>query len=372
MPTFNGTSGDDTIIGSIGDDEINLFGGNDSARGGNGEDEIFGGDGIDVIDGEANDDTLYGGSGNDTITGGASYDLMYGGSGDDVFTGAGDDTIIQSRGADDTLIIDFDIGDTNSDGFYNDQLDVSALRTLGGAPVTNTDVTVTNDGSGNAVLTFPEGETIRLFGVTPAQMSTPAQLRAAGVPCFTTGTPILTTRGAMPIERLRIGDKVQTRDNGLQTLRWIGARSLTHQDLAQTPWLRPILIAAGAFGNTRDLLVSPQHGMSLRSDGGETFVRAKHLAELQGGKVRVAHGVKRVTYVHLLFDAHQVIYGGGLASESYYPGQMALAGLDVAARMELDALFPDLKSHGVTKTYGPAARDYMRKHALPDHINAFQ
>lgn len=419
--SIDGGLGNDTAFGGAGNDTLRGNDGNDTLHGDDGRDSLYGGVGEDTIYGGTGYDFMYGGDGNDTFFGGSdTYDDMWGGNGDDVLfagnfntnylyggsgndsiysgtgadnsieggagndlifnagndatvvTGTGNDTIIQTRGVDGTRITDFDIGDSDSDGFYNDQLDVSALRTLGGAPVTSTDVVVTDDGSGNAVLTFPEGEAITLVGVTPAQMSTTAQLVAAGVPCFTTGAKILTTRGAIPIERLKVGDKVQTRDNGLQPIRWIGRRHLSQYDLEQVPSLRPVLLKGGVFGNTSDVLVSPQHGISLRTDKGESFVRAKHLAELPGGMVRIARGLKQVTYYHLLFDVHQVIYGDGLASESFYPGPMAMSGLDPAAKAELDLLFPALGARSTLAAYGPAARDYVRRHALPDHLNAFR
>ena len=72
--------------------------------------------------------------------------------------------------------------DTDGDGATNDQLDVSALRDLEGNPVDIWDVTVSDDGSGNAILTFPEGETVPLQGISPAQMTGP-QMNAMGIPC---------------------------------------------------------------------------------------------------------------------------------------------------------------------------------------------
>lgn len=44
------------------------------------------------------------------------------------------------------------------------------------------------------------------------------------VPCFTAGTRLETARGLLQVERLRIGDRVQTLDNGLQPVTWVGHR----------------------------------------------------------------------------------------------------------------------------------------------------
>ena len=46
------------------------------------------------------------------------------------------------------------------------------------------------------------------------------------VVCFTSGTEILTKRGKQPIENLRVGDMIVTRNNGLQPLKWIGSKTV--------------------------------------------------------------------------------------------------------------------------------------------------
>ncbi|HEX6691306.1 MAG TPA: M10 family metallopeptidase C-terminal domain-containing protein [Burkholderiales bacterium] len=64
---FNGTSGNDTLVGGEGQDTLNGFAGND------------------VLDGMGGDDTLSGGEGNDTLDGGEGSDLLEGGLGDDTY-----------------------------------------------------------------------------------------------------------------------------------------------------------------------------------------------------------------------------------------------------------------------------------------------
>ncbi len=311
-------------------DQTVIFGAEtqDSIVAGDGNVTVHGQFGADSIDGGAGDDILYGGSGDDRIAGGAGSDTIYGGAGNDTLTGGiGNDTFaVDDAGGVDT-VTDFDLGDDNGDTFFNDQLDVSALRTAGGAPVTAWDVTVVDDGFGNAKLIFPEGETIVLQGVDPRSMSSVGQLFRAGIPCFTPSTQILSAFGERPVEALRPGDLVQTRDNGLQPIAWVGMRRLDRFELAAQLNLRPIRIAARAFGNALPLIVSPQHGVLLTAgDGQETqLVRAKHLALMQGGQARVMQGVRCVTYVHLMFEAHQIIFSNGIPTESFYPGPQALA-----------------------------------------------
>ena len=58
--------------------------------------------------------------------------------------------------------------------------------------------------------------------------------------------------------------------------------------------------------------------------------------------ITIAHDVTEVTYIHFMFDRHQVVFADGLASESFLPGPMTLPALDRAARDELLGLFPEL------------------------------
>lgn len=352
--TIYGGSGDDRIYGEVGADQLYGDSGNDTLFGGTGDDQMFGGDGSD---------TLYGGGGNDTLQGGSGDDTLSGGSGNDTFG-------FSRFGGTDT-VVDFDINDDDSNGFYNDQLDVSALRTLGGDPVTRDDVVVDDDGFGNARLTFPEGEVIILQGVTVAQMSSPAQQRAAGIPCFTVGTQIMTPNGNVQIETLRPGDMVTTRDNGPQAVVWIGQRHVGHQELRANPNLRPIRISAGLYANENPLLISPQHGVLLQASNGsdQQLVRAAHLERLHGGKVRVAFGVREVTYVHVLFEKHQVVFTDGVASESFYPGPWALRSLRRPEMRELAQLFPVLGRSGVAAQMGATARPFARFWQLPKRLS---
>ncbi|SEN33648.1 Hint domain-containing protein [Loktanella fryxellensis] len=125
------------------------------------------------------------------------------------------------------------------------------------------------------------------------------------------------------------------------------------------------------FGNPRSLLVSPQHAILLRHDGEERFFRATHLARMAGGGVRVAHGVRRVSYVHILFERHQIVLSNGIWTESFYPGPQAMASIDAAARRELLTLFPAL-SQGVAAAIGLPARDILRRLCLPPTLHALQ
>lgn len=177
--------------------------------------------------------------------------------------------------------------------------------------------------------------------------------RGSSVICLTDGTLIDTPDGPRAIESLRIGDLVTTRDSGAQRVRMIHARRLERADLEDSRALWPVRIAAGALGfglPRRDLWVSPQHRMlyahiriGLMFGEDAVLVRAKSLAAALPG-VAVDGAREAVTYYHLVFDAHEIIYAEGAATESFHPGKEAIAALDGEARTELYALFPGLRA----------------------------
>lgn len=150
--------------------------------------------------------------------------------------------------------------------------------------------------------------------------------RRAGVICFVPGTRIETESGARAVEMLRQGDKVRTRDNGLQPVVWCGATQLTGAELYLHPHLRPVRISAGAMGGARpdaDLLVSPGHRLLVR-DGEALFNASEVLvaaADLEDGRrVRRDFTLGTVTYVHLMLERHEIITANGVACESFHPG----------------------------------------------------
>jgi hypothetical protein len=170
----------------------------------------------------------------------------------------------------------------------------------------------------------------------------------AVVVCFAAGTLILTDRGARPVEGLRAGDGVVTLDRGVQPLRWAGSRVLTGAELAAHPQLRPIRIAAGALGPglpERDLTVSPQHRVLLRSEiarrmfgSAEVLAAARHLLGVPGVEVL---DPPEVAYFHLLFDHHEIVFANGAPAESLMVDAEAMRALSPEALAEIAAILPD-------------------------------
>ena len=211
----------------------------------------------------------------------------------------------------------------------------------------NNDNDVSDAGEDGHFLIFPDGVpdpgvNYTIGGIVENDTGTPHLGLGATIVCFASGTMIETPSGPVPVQRLAPGDVVETRDDGPQELIWTGAwRVDAAGDMA------PIVITKGAFGNTRDLVVSPQHRVlvtgwqaQLHFGAEEVLVKAKDL--LNGDTVFRREGGK-VTYHHILCDTHQVVRAEGAWAESFHPGPQSLPALDSGPRDELLKLFPDLR-----------------------------
>ena len=178
------------------------------------------------------------------------------------------------------------------------------------------------------------------------------EITGSNVVCFARGTLIRTPSGETPVEDLRQGDEVVTADHGCQPIRWIGSVYLPPEQLDAQDHLRPIRIRAGALGGDtpeRDLIVSPQHRILVRSKiarrmfgTDEILVAAKHLAMIRGIQVLQAGDGVEYFRLHFLCDRHEVVFANGAASESLFTGPQALAAVSPEAREEILALFPKL------------------------------
>lgn len=159
--------------------------------------------------------------------------------------------------------------------------------------------------------------------------------------CFARGTMILTEAGEKPVETLAEGDMVVTRDRGLQPLRWVGSRVVKAEG-----HLAPITIKAGAFGNDRDLVLSPAHrvlveGWKAEALFGEREVLATARQLMLRDDVYATEGGE-VEYFHILFDNHEIVTANGAPSESLNPSDLALDAMPSEQRDEVLALFPEL------------------------------
>jgi len=147
---------------------------------------------------------------------------------------------------------------------------------------------------------------------------------ARAVTCFTPGTLITTTCGRRAVQDMRPGDRVLTRDNGFQPVVWTGQRVCSHLGNGPNQTAAPVLIRANAFAPglpERDMLVSPGHRFlttdpALLSQTGETeaLIEARALLGTPGIE-RAA--CESVTYIHILFERHEVVLSENAWSESF-------------------------------------------------------
>jgi len=382
-----GGAGNDVISGDLGNDTLYGDDGNDALEGHEGADFVFGGLGDDYIsgadvnnittpanrtltptintddgssdylDGGAGNDTLLGNDGRDTLIGGAGNDALIGGAGADVFTVQGADTITDfdaTTGVSANGNLDNDFVDLR--GFYN----ASTLATWNAAnPGNQYDNALKwlQADQLDGILQAADGLRIQSGGVAVGAALLNDENTAV---CFAAGTRLATAKGNRPIEKLRVGDLVETADHGLQPIRWIG-----HMTVDGMGDLAPILIAAGALGNRRDIMVSPLHRMlvsgwrvELLFGTDEVIAAAKMLVD--GAAIR-PHPMREVTYYHILFDAHEIVFAEGAGAESFHPGEEGFDALGAAAQDEITALLPHIAG-GNFAAYGPSARRSLRAH----------
>ncbi len=355
--------GDDTVFGGEGDDRVSAGPGNDIVFGDEGNDTLFGGAGDDTLFGGEGDDTLYGGDGNDTLFGGDGSDTLYGGRGNDTFFGGAGPNAMFGGADRDVFFIDSPeagIGSFVDGGSQGDDHDVLSL--IGAGPLRIVNLRPDSDGNGfDGTVEFLDGD-----GNVTGSM----EFRNIEeiIPCFTPGTAIATPRGERLVEELKAGDRIITRDNGIQEIRWVGHKALTGKDLVGTPYLRPILIKAGALGNglpERDMMVSPNHRLLVANDRtqlyfeeSEVLVAAKHLVGAEG---IMELDVMQTTYIHFMFDRHEVVLSNGAWTESFQPGDYSLKGLGNSQRNEIFELFPELATKDGVEGY-QAARKSLKKH----------
>lgn len=324
--------------------------------------DIYFDDPASVVEAEAGDDTLIGGAGEDLLIGGEGDDLLSGGAGNDTFEyqpGDGHDTITDFNAGNSGTLND---GDSRNNDFidlsdYYQSLSELRADFLDDGVLNQSNATDLDDNAidwGNRAQ-FGDGS-LTLTGAEATSFKT----ENTGVTCFTSGTAIRTPGGEARIDDLRVGDLVCTMDNGPQPIAWIGRRYVGREELLRNERLRPVLIRKGVLGAARDLLVSRQHGMLI---GHEHLVRATHLARTARG-VRIAHGKCQVSYVHLGFETHQIVFAEGCASESFYPGPMALGMLTGAARADFARVFgtdvgADAGRRMIQSAYGNTARRFL-------------
>ncbi len=254
----------------------------------------------------------------------------------------------------------FDLGGSLTDGAVFGETQ-SMNDTSAGNVVLNNNAASTTGNTGTVRAKFDEetgdgnsghaNETVGLVG-----------FELGAIPCFTPEDVIATPFGERFVSELVTGDRVITLDHGIKPVLANLSVTLDKNALCDDPALRPILIRKNALAPNipaQDLRVSPQHRMLIKGwraelmfGTNEVLVPAKSL--VNDTTIVRDHAATQVTYIHLVFDDHEILFSNGAPSESLHAGYIAKETMPPAAREELFRLFPELRS--APTAWGPTAR----------------
>lgn len=160
--------------------------------------------------------------------------------------------------------------------------------------------------------------------------------------CFGRGTRITMSDGTQQrVETLAVGDRVLTRDNGMQQVRWVGRRTVQ-----ATGRFAPVVISPGVLDNEESLTLGQTHRVLLSDWRAEVLVGARDVLicasdMINGTSVYVRSG-GFIEYTQLVFDRHQLIYAEGIAAESLNISQEMLPHMPTETARDILRLFPDL------------------------------
>jgi adhesin HecA-like repeat protein len=171
-------------------------------------------------------------------------------------------------------------------------------------------------------------------------------------PCYLAGTRIRTPCGEVAVEELAVGGEVVTASGEAKPIAWIGQRRIDCRRHRQPELIWPVRVRAGAFGPdqpARDLLLSPDHAVSVPAARGDTdvLIPIKHLIN---GLSIAQEKADSVHYFHIELAKHDVILAEGLPAETYLDtGNRAMFANGGAAL----ALHPDFFPRGWNEACAP-------------------
>lgn len=233
-------------------------------------------------------------------------------------------SLVVTDGTNTYTVIGFNV--TNSSPVYGTVEGLAFIGPVGGFPPVGVELTVVSNAEGP------------VFDST--EYATPV--------CFGPGTLIDTVAGPRPIETLVPGDLVWTAEAGLRPLLAVHAESHAAFGAAA-----PVVFRAGAVGNTRDLVLSPNHRIRLAGWRAEmlfglpeVLVPAKMFVE---GSRAVARPGGAIPYYHLVFDQHHLVRAEGILAETLLVSPATAARLgqspDIVTGQTARPVLPVLKSY---------------------------
>ena len=192
--------------------------------------------------------------------------------------------------------------------------------------------------------------------MTMVKKITDGEIVKAGVTGLCEGANLRTPIGERRVEFLRTGDLVVTRDNGLQPVLYVWARTIPEAELAADPSLAPILLNARAIGPMmpqKPLKVGLAHRLLMpgwriddEEDTENCLVAAR---DVEGLELSRSAESSDVTYYNIIFEQPQVFCANGMPVESFIPAEDTLTSAPKEVTEALAKLFPDL---------GPKFSDY--------------
>ena len=186
---------------------------------------------------------------------------------------------------------------------------------------------------------------------------------AVYLPCFVVGTLIETPTGPKRVETLKNGDLVLTKDRGplpvmfvVRRCLWLGSRPAKGK--------RPIVFSKDSLGKgipNRTLALSPQHRVLIAAPSGQEMLSpAKAFIKMPG--VREDQRVRRIGYVNILLETHEVILAHGTCLESMYLGEFGITQMPPMLRN-------NLRRMGLLDAPMKPARPFMRAGELRRVVN---
>lgn len=131
---------------------------------------------------------------------------------------------------------------------------------------------------------------------------------------FCASTRILTTRGRVRVEKLRLGDQAITVSGATLPILWIGRRIYGRHFARLNPNSVPVIIKAGALADgvpSRDLCLSPLHNLHI--DG--VLIPAGQL--VNGSSILTHAEMDPISYFHIELPRHAILLAEDTPAESY-------------------------------------------------------
>ncbi|WP_299367577.1 Hint domain-containing protein [uncultured Tateyamaria sp.] len=156
--------------------------------------------------------------------------------------------------------------------------------------------------------------------------------------CFASGTMIDTADGPVPVEDIRQGDLVRTRDGGVEPVLWTAKSVVPGMGRGA-----PVTIQPGLLGAKAPVTVTAQHRLLIADPRcepyfgvNEVLVAAGHLVD---GVGITRENAGMTTYHHLLFERHEIVQTAGLFSESLLLGDDMRGVMSDAAYADFERTF---------------------------------